>query len=81
MLDSDQQQEFEAFYKRRVCYECSDALWKSWLPLKIEAEKGSDTYPADKQKLIYNGKVLENDDPLSKYEINEKKFLVVSIFL
>jgi len=46
---------------------------------KIEAEKGSDTYPADKQKLIYNGKVLENDDPLSKYEINEKKFLVVMV--
>jgi len=46
---------------------------------KIEAEKGPDTYPADKQKLIYNGKVLENDDPLSKYEINEKKFLVVMV--
>ena len=46
---------------------------------KVEAEKGSETYPADKQKLIYNGKVLENADPLSKYEINEKKFLVVMV--
>lgn len=46
---------------------------------KIEAEKGSETYPAEKQKLIYNGKVLENADPLSKYEINEKKFLVVMV--
>lgn len=46
---------------------------------KIESEKGSDTFPCDKQKLIYNGKVLENGDPLSKYEINEKKFLVVMV--
>lgn len=46
---------------------------------KIQAEKGVDAYPADKQKLIYNGKVLENADPLSKYEINEKKFLVVMV--
>lgn len=46
---------------------------------KIEGEKGSDTFPSDKQKLIYNGKVLENADPLSKYEINEKKFLVVMV--
>ncbi len=46
---------------------------------KIEKEKGQDTFPCDKQKLIYNGKVLENADPLSKYEINEKKFLVVMV--
>ena len=46
---------------------------------KIEKEKGVDTFPSEKQKLIYNGKVLENGDPLSKYEINEKKFLVVMV--
>jgi len=47
--------------------------------VKIETEKGADFFPNDKQKLIYNGKVLENGDPLSKYEINEKKFLVVMV--
>lgn len=47
--------------------------------VKIETEKGVDTFPSEKQKLIYNGKVLENSDPLSKYEINEKKFLVVMV--
>jgi len=47
--------------------------------VKIETEKGADTFPSEKQKLIYNGKVLENADPLSKYEINEKKFLVVMV--
>ena len=46
---------------------------------KIQAEKGVEGFPAEKQKLIYNGKVLENADPLSKYEINEKKFLVVMV--
>jgi len=47
--------------------------------VKIETEKGIDTFPNEKQKLIYNGKVLDNADPLSKYEINEKKFLVVMV--
>jgi len=46
---------------------------------KIQAEKGVEAFPVEKQKLIYNGKVLENADPLSKYEINEKKFLVVMV--
>jgi len=46
---------------------------------KIETEKGVELFPSEKQKLIYNGKVLENGDPLSKYEINEKKFLVVMV--
>merc|ERR1712025_1323491 len=46
---------------------------------KIETEKGVELFPSEKQKLIYNGKVLENADPLSKYEINEKKFLVVMV--
>ena len=39
MLESDQQEEFEELYQRGVRHECSDALWLSWLPLKIEAEK------------------------------------------
>jgi len=47
--------------------------------VKIETEKGAEWFPSEKQKLIYNGKVLENADPLSKYEINEKKFLVVMV--
>ena len=55
------------------CFQVSD------VKAKIETEKGSDTFPSGKQKLIYNGKVLENADPLSKYEINEKKFLVVMV--
>lgn len=72
------------------CFDFFSAKWKevkSSLCLfqvkdvkdKIQAEKGVEAFPVEKQKLIYNGKVLENADPLSKYEINEKKFLVVMV--
>lgn len=40
---------------------------------KIEAEKGANDYPATAQKLIYAGKILVDDDPISKYNIDEKK--------
>jgi len=45
---------------------------------KIEADKGVD-YKASEQKLIYAGKILVDDDPLSKYNIDEKKFIVVML--
>ena len=49
MLETDQQKEFEELYKRGIRDECSDASWKSWLPLKIEAEKEEIIFEADVQ--------------------------------
>uniref|UniRef100_A0A8C4TEW1 UV excision repair protein RAD23 n=1 Tax=Erpetoichthys calabaricus TaxID=27687 RepID=A0A8C4TEW1_ERPCA len=46
---------------------------------KIEAEKGSDAYPASGQKLIYAGKILNDDIPLKDYKIDEKNFVVVMV--
>ncbi|EEB15571.1 UV excision repair protein rhp23, putative, partial [Pediculus humanus corporis] len=45
---------------------------------KIEAEKGKD-YPAVNQRLIYAGKILTDETPLSEYKIDEKKFIVVMV--
>lgn len=44
----------------------------------IEHEQGKD-YPCDAQKLIYSGKILANENKLSEYEFDEKKFIVLMI--
>uniref|UniRef100_A0A673WHK6 UV excision repair protein RAD23 n=1 Tax=Salmo trutta TaxID=8032 RepID=A0A673WHK6_SALTR len=46
---------------------------------KIETEKGKDGYPAAGQKLIYAGKILNDDIPLKDYRIDENNFLVVMV--
>ncbi|XP_011643297.1 UV excision repair protein RAD23 homolog B [Pogonomyrmex barbatus] len=43
---------------------------------KIETQKG---FPAEHQKLIYAGKILVDEQPLTEYNIDEKKFIVVMV--
>ncbi|XP_017334177.1 RAD23 homolog A, nucleotide excision repair protein b isoform X1 [Ictalurus punctatus] len=46
---------------------------------KIESEKGQDAYPIAGLKLIYAGKILNDDIPLKEYKIEEKNFVVVMV--
>eukprot|EP00057_Strongylocentrotus_purpuratus_P029792 XP_011684266.1 PREDICTED: UV excision repair protein RAD23 homolog A [Strongylocentrotus purpuratus] len=45
---------------------------------EIEKTQGKD-FPASGQKLIYAGKILSDDNPLSSYNIDEKSFVVVMV--
>ncbi|XP_076440017.1 UV excision repair protein RAD23 homolog B-like [Babylonia areolata] len=45
---------------------------------KIEAEKGKD-FPAGGQKLIYAGKILDDEKVVNEYKIDEKNFVVVMV--
>ncbi|KAI5101099.1 hypothetical protein C0J45_8302, partial [Silurus meridionalis] len=46
---------------------------------KIESEKGQDAYPIAGQKLIYAGKILNDDIPIKEYKIEDKNFVVVMV--
>ncbi|XP_037625210.1 RAD23 homolog A, nucleotide excision repair protein b isoform X1 [Sebastes umbrosus] len=46
---------------------------------KIEKDRGKDAFPAAGQKLIYAGKILNDDTPLKEYKIDEKNFVVVMV--
>ncbi|OCU00969.1 hypothetical protein XELAEV_18006748mg [Xenopus laevis] len=46
---------------------------------KIELEKGKDAFPVAGQKLIYAGKILNDDIALKEYKIDEKNFVVVMV--
>ncbi|XP_042643759.1 UV excision repair protein RAD23 homolog B isoform X1 [Tyto alba] len=46
---------------------------------KIESEKGKDAFPVAGQKLIYAGKILNDDTALKEYKIDKKNFVVVMV--
>ncbi|NXG63674.1 RD23B protein, partial [Hemiprocne comata] len=46
---------------------------------KIESERGKDAFPVAGQKLIYAGKILNDDTALKEYKIDENNFVVVMV--
>ncbi|XP_012689171.2 UV excision repair protein RAD23 homolog B [Clupea harengus] len=46
---------------------------------KIENEKGKEGFPVAGQKLIYAGKILNDDTALKEYKIDDKNFVVVMV--
>ncbi|KAL4647927.1 hypothetical protein GN956_G8899 [Arapaima gigas] len=46
---------------------------------KIEVEKGKDNFPVSGLKLIYAGKILQDDIPIKDYKIDENNFVVVMV--
>ncbi|KAL4623112.1 hypothetical protein GN956_G19035 [Arapaima gigas] len=46
---------------------------------KIENEKGKESFPVAGQKLIYAGKILNDDTALKEYKIDDKNFVVVMV--
>lgn len=47
------------------------------LKQRIEEERGKDNFSVSGLKLIYAGKILEDDTALKEYKINDKNFVVV----
>nr|XP_020456600.1 UV excision repair protein RAD23 homolog B-like [Monopterus albus] len=46
---------------------------------RIEQEKGKELFSVAGQKLIYAGKILNDDTALKEYKINEKNFVVIMV--
>ncbi|XP_061635819.1 UV excision repair protein RAD23 homolog B-like isoform X1 [Phyllopteryx taeniolatus] len=46
---------------------------------RIAEERGKDAFPVAGQKLIYAGKILNDDTALKEYNISEKNFVVVMV--
>ncbi|OBS77690.1 hypothetical protein A6R68_19920, partial [Neotoma lepida] len=61
----------------KICMEPEETV--KVLKEKIEAEKGRDAFPVAGQKLIFAGKILNDDVPIKEYHIDEKNFVVVMV--
>lgn len=70
---------FKTLQQQSFKIEIEESATVADLKNKLETEKGKDAYPKSNVRLIYAGKILNDDQPLSEYKIDEKGFVVVMV--
>lgn len=70
---------FKTLQQQSFKIEIEESATVADLKNKLETEKGKDAYPKSNVRLIYAGKILNDDQPLSEYNIDEKGFVVVMV--
>ncbi|KAJ7328215.1 UV excision repair protein RAD23 B [Desmophyllum pertusum] len=69
---------FKTLQQQSFKIEIEDSATVADLKTKLEAEKGN-AYPKASVRLIYAGKILNDDQALTEYNIDEKGFVVVMV--
>lgn len=69
---------FKTLQQQTFKVECDPNESVKTLKEKIAVEKGND-YGAENQKLIYAGKILDDDKKVADYKIEEKNFVVIMV--
>ncbi|KAL9951408.1 hypothetical protein ACROYT_G044066 [Oculina patagonica] len=70
---------FKTLQQQSFKIEIDESATVADLKNKLETEKGKDEYPKANVRLIYAGKILNDDQPLTEYKIDEKGFVVVMV--
>jgi len=70
---------FKTLEQKQFKIEIEDTAKIKALKEKVAEEKGADQYPVAGQKLIYSGKILDDDKTISECNIDEKNFVVVMV--
>merc|ERR1711962_1721923 len=70
---------FETLEQKTFKIEIEETEKIKTLKGKIAEEKGADQFPPTGQKLIYSGKILDDDKTISECNIDVKNFVVVMV--
>ena len=70
---------FKTITQQSFDLELEDGVTIAEVKKKISDAKGEKDFPVNGQKLIYNGKVLEDTNTIGGLSIADKKFIVVMV--
>lgn len=70
---------FKTLQQQTFKLEIDESATVADLKNQLETEKGKDAYPKASIRLIYAGKILNDDQPVSEYKIDEKGFVVIMV--